>query len=209
MYKLCMKGKDMNAKSIMLALLSLCVVLASEVCGTDIEKTFTLEDINGQTVSLKDFAGKIIVLEWTNYDCPFVKAHYQPETMTTAKLAARYADAGVVWLTINSTHYATAESVRQWAEPLKLPQKILLDPDGKAGKLFGAKTTPHIFILDQKGKLVYQGALDNAPLGKYEGEYVNYADQALQALTAGKDVSLKETTPYGCSVKYAPESAAG
>jgi peroxiredoxin len=172
------------------------------------EKDFTLKDLDGQTVTLSDFKGKIIVLEWTNYDCPFVKAHYAPETMTTAKLAAKYADAGVVWLTINSTHYATPETVREWAEPLKLPQKILLDPDGKAGKLFGAKTTPHIFILDRAGELAYQGALDNAPLGKHEGEYKNYAAAALEELAAGKEVSVKETTSYGCSVKYAPEPAA-
>lgn len=173
------------------------------------EKNFTLKDLNGQPVSLADFKDKIVVLEWTNYDCPFAKAHYQPDTMTTAKLAEKFADAGVIWLTINSTHYATTDTTRQWAEPLKLPQKVLLDPDGKVGKLFGAKTTPHIFILDKKGQVVYQGALDNAPLGKHEGEYLNYADQALQELTTGKDLSVKETTPYGCSVKYAPEPAAG
>lgn len=169
------------------------------------DKDFTLTDLDGQSVSLRDFKGKIVVLEWTNYDCPFVKAHYTPETMTTAKLARKYADAGVVWLTINSTHYATAEAARKWAEPLNLPQRILLDPEGKAGKLFGATNTPHIFILDPKGELAYKGALDNAPLGKHEGPYANYADAALQELTTGKDVSVKETMPYGCTVKYAPE----
>lgn len=172
------------------------------------EKDFTLKDLEDQTVTLSDFKGKIIVLEWTNYDCPFVKAHYASETMTTAKLAAKYADAGVVWLTINSTHYATLETVRKWAEPLKLPQKVLLDPAGKAGKLFGAKTTPHIFILDRTGELVYQGALDNAPLGKHEGDYKNYAAQALEEVLADKEVSVKVTVPYGCSVKYAPQAAA-
>jgi peroxiredoxin len=173
------------------------------------EKNFTLKDLDGKSVSLSDFKGKIIVLEWTNYDCPFVKAHYMPETMTTAKLAKKYGEAGVIWLTINSTHYATSESAKQWAKPLELPQRILMDPDGTAGKLFSAKTTPHIFILDSKGELAYQGALDNAPLGKHEGDYVNYTDKALLELTTGKEVSVKETIPYGCSVKYAAKPSAG
>jgi peroxiredoxin len=172
------------------------------------EKDFTLKDLDGNSVALSDFKGKIVVLEWTNYDCPFVKAHYTPETMTTAKLARKYADSDVVWLTINSTHYATAESTKKWAEPLNLPQTILMDADGKAGKLYGAVTTPHIFILDSNGDLAYQGALDNAPLGKVQGDtYVNYADQAVAELTAGKPVTVKQTTPYGCSVKYPPQPA--
>jgi len=173
------------------------------------DKNFTLKDLDGKSVSLSDFKGKIIVLEWTNYDCPFVKAHYTPETMTTAKLANKYNKDGVVWLTVNSTHYATAESTKQWAQALELPQRILMDPDGTAGKLFGAKTTPHIFILDSTGELAYQGALDNAPLGKHDGEYINFADKALLELTTGKEVSVKEITPYGCSVKYASKPSPG
>lgn len=170
------------------------------------EKNFTLKDLDGESVSLSDYEGKIVVLEWTNYDCPFVKAHYAPDALTTAKLARKYADKNVVWLTINSTHYATAESTKKWAEPLDLPQKVLMDPDGKVGKLYGAETTPHIFILDSNGDIAYQGALDNAPLGKVQnGEYVNYAQQAIEELTAGKPVTVKQTTPYGCSVKYPPE----
>jgi peroxiredoxin len=172
------------------------------------DKNFKLKDLDGETVALSDYKGKIVVLEWTNYDCPFVKAHYAPDTMTTAKLARKYAESDVVWLTINSTHYATAESTQKWAKPLNLPQKVLMDADGKAGKLFGAETTPHIFILDSNGDLAYQGALDNAPLGKVQGDaYVNYADQALGELTEGKPVTIEKTTPYGCSVKYPPSTA--
>lgn len=172
------------------------------------EKNFTLKDLDGESVSLSDYEGKIVVLEWTNYDCPFAKAHYTPDTMTTAKLARQFADKDVVWLTINSTHYATAESTKKWAEPLDLPQKVLMDTDGKVGRMYGAETTPHIFILDRNGDIAYQGALDNAPLGKVQnGKYVNYAQQALEELTAGKPVSVKQTTPYGCSVKYPPGAA--
>jgi len=184
------------------------LLVSSLVSGAAIdEKDFTLKDLEGESVSLSDYRGRIVVLEWTNYDCPFVKAHYAPDVLTTAKLARKFADPEVVWLTINSTHYATAESTKKWAEPLDLPQKVLLDPDGKAGRLYGAETTPHIFILDTQGELVYQGALDNAPLGKVQGDkYVNYAEQALGELTAGKSVSVGKTTPYGCSVKYPPKS---
>jgi peroxiredoxin len=204
------KEKTMGyIKSTASAVLGL-LLISQTVFGAAIDdKGFTVKDIDGNTVSLSDFKGKIVVLEWTNYDCPFVVAHYKPETMTTAKLARKFADSNVVWLTINSTHYATAESTKKWAEPLNLPknQKVLMDADGKAGKLWDAKTTPHIFILNRKGEIAYQGALDNAPMGKVQGgqTLVNYADQALGELTADKPVSVAKTTPYGCSVKYPPQ----
>ena len=167
---------------------------------------FTLKDLDGKPVPMSQFKGKIVVLEWTNYDCPFVKAHYKPQKQTTADLARKYADNDVVWLTINSTFYSTAEATKAWVEELNLPQTILMDTDGKAGRLFGAKTTPHIFIFDKEGKLAYRGALDNAPLDKPADEIVsNYADKALSELTSGKPVSIIETRPYGCSVKYPPE----
>jgi peroxiredoxin len=169
---------------------------------------FTLNDANGNTVQLSSFKGKkIVVLEWANYDCPFFKAHYDKEVPTSVELIRKYKDKDVVWLTINSTYYATAEAAKAWAEGHKLPQPVLMDTDGKVGKLFGAKTTPHLFVIDKQGKLVYQGAIDNAPLGKTaEGEaYVNYVDNALDELTLGKAVSIHATKPYGCSVKYPPK----
>ena len=166
---------------------------------------FELLDIHGNTVQLSVFKGKIVVLEWTNYDCPFVKPHYGPETYTMRDLAARYADKNVVWLTINSTHYATLEANRQWAQRHQLKQTVLLDADGKVGKLFDAKTTPHMFIVNEEGYLVYRGAIDNAPRGRLpQGrDYINYVDQALAELTSGKPVTQSQTSPYGCSVKYA------
>lgn len=167
---------------------------------------FTLTDVDGKTFKLSQFDGKIVVLEWANYDCPFVKAHYVPEKKTTTKLAQKYEDKDVVWLVINSTHYTTAKDSKEWAEKVGLEQTVLIDTDGKVGKLYHAKTTPHLYVVDKKGRVVYQGAIDNAPLGNVpEGkEFVNYVDQALSELIADKEVSVPRTKPYGCTVKYPP-----
>jgi len=168
---------------------------------------FTLKDADGKDVSLSDFAGKVVVLEWANYDCPFVKAHYNDETHTMKDLSKKYKDQGVVWLTINSTHYATAEAVKVWASEQQIVnQTLLLDPDGTVGHKYHAKTTPHMFVIDKQGQIVYQGAIDNAPRGSKVDEYVNYVDQALSEVLAGKAVSVPDTKPYGCSVKYPPEA---
>ncbi|MHC4524101.1 MAG: redoxin domain-containing protein [Planctomycetota bacterium] len=172
---------------------------------------FTLKDLNGKDVQLSKLKDKIIVLEWTNYDCPFVKAHYNDITQTTRKLAKKYVKQDVVWLTINSTNYATTETNKKWAKKNELKHLVLIDTDGKVGKLFKAKTTPHVFVIDKQGKIAYQGAIDNAPMGKApEGkEKVNYVDQALSELLAGKEVSTPKTKPYGCSVKYPKEETEG
>lgn len=175
------------------------------ISGTAKAPDFKLSDFNGNPVQLSALKGKIVVLEWTNYDCPFVKAHYNEKTHTMRDLAAKYADKGVVWLTINSTHYATVEANKKWAAENELKQAVLLDKDGAVGKLYNAKTTPHMFIVDKEGNLAYQGAIDNAPRGqKPDSEaYINYVDQALAELTAGEPVVVKQARPYGCSVKYA------
>ncbi len=182
----------------------------STATGADEQKApdFKLNDINGKPVVLSALKGKFVVLEWSNYDCPFVKAHYNEKTYTMRKLAAKYKDKDVVWLTINSTHYVTVEPLKQWAAKHKLKQTVLLDKDGKVGRLYKAKTTPHIFIIDKKGKIAYRGAIDNAPFGKtpVDTEYINYIDQALTELTADKSVTIKQTKPYGCSVKYAKKA---
>ncbi len=169
---------------------------------------FTLPNQDGKEVKLSDFTekGKIVVLEWFNYDCPFVKAHYTAEAMTMKKLAEKYTkDKNVVWLAINSTHYAEAQDDQSFIREHKLPYPILVDKDGKVGKLYKAMTTPHLFIIDTKGRIVYRGAIDNAPLGKKPEKeaYVNYVEKALDELLAGKAVSTPQTKPYGCSVKYA------
>lgn len=161
---------------------------------------FTLSDTEGQPVKLGSFAGKIVVLEWINPDCPFVQRVYQSGIMKD--LATEYGRKGVVWLAVNSTHYMDAAASRQWKEKYALPYPILDDRAGAVGRMYGAQTTPHMFVIDKSGKLVYAGGLDDDPRGDRDkpGDYVR---QALDALLAGKVVALAETKPYGCSVKYA------
>ena len=179
---------------------------AVEEVGGNVEEVknmpgFSLKDHTGKEVKLSDYAGKTVVLEWVNYDCPFVKAHYQAGTM--AGLAEKYAGKGVVWLAVNSTKYATIETNKAWAEKRQIPYPVLDDHTGAIGRLFAAKTTPHIFILNEDREIVYNGAIDNAPLGRVEGTLVKYVDEALEEITAGKTVSNATTKPYGCTVKYA------
>jgi peroxiredoxin len=168
---------------------------------------FKLPDQNGKDISLSDYQGKIVVLEWTNYDCPFVKAEYK--AMVMKNMAEKYAKQGVVWLAINSTNYADIKGDEAFVKENQLAYPVLLDKDGKVGKSYGAKTTPNMFIVDPQGKIVYRGAVDNAPLAKKPEKeaYVNYVEKALDELLAGKAVSIPATKSYGCSVKYAEPAA--
>jgi peroxiredoxin len=161
---------------------------------------FTLEDQDGSKVSLSDFSGKVVVLEWFNGDCPYVQRHYEEETM--AKLSSKYKDKEVVWLAINSTHYATKEQNKEWKEKYNLLYPILSDNSGEVGKLYAAKTTPHMYIIDKTGELVYAGGIDDDPGGDSQ-ERNNYVKKALKEVLAGNPVSIPESKPYGCSVKYA------
>jgi peroxiredoxin len=165
---------------------------------------FTLANYDGRQISLSDYGGKIVVLEWLNFECPFVKYHYETKT-TMADLAEKYKDMNVAWLAINSTKHATRDQDREFAEKHKLPYPILDDRSGKTGRAYGAVTTPHMFVIDTGGSVVYNGAIDNAPRGKVDGggEPVNYVDRALSELAAGKTVTTGRTKPYGCTVKYA------
>lgn len=162
---------------------------------------FTLKDQDGKDVSLKDFAGKIVVLEWTNPECPFVKAHYGTVT-TMIDLANKYKDNGVVWLAINSTSHFTVAKNKEWAAEKKIPFAILDDHEGTVGHAYGAKTTPHMYIIGKDGKILYVGAIDDNPLAKKPKTH-NHVATALDEILAGKTVTTAETTPYGCSVKYA------
>jgi peroxiredoxin len=161
-----------------------------------------LTSFSGKTVALSDYSGKIVVLEWLNFECPFVMYHYkQPNTMV--KLANEYKDKNVVWFAVNSTSHTTPEANIDFAEKYKLPYLILDDRSGEVGRAYGAKTTPHIYIIDTGGNIVYAGAIDNSPMGKKEEGVINYVDKALAELTNGKPVSTPSSEPYGCSVKYA------
>ena len=161
---------------------------------------FTLNDTAGKEVSLSDFEGKTVVLEWLNPDCPFVKRHYKAGTMK--KLATEYGGEGVVWLTINSTNYMDAAANGKFKAVNDLPYTILVDQSGEVGHLYGARTTPHMYIIDGSGELVYNGAIDDDPRGGKGDGAINYVAAALDQALAGNAVTTAETTPYGCSVKY-------
>ena len=170
---------------------------------------FTLKDSTGKEHSLSDFKGKFVVLEWFNEGCPFVKKHYTSGNMQ--KLQGEYTGKDVVWLSINSSApgeqgHMTTDSAPKTISDWKIKStKILFDHDGKVGKMYGAKTTPHMFVIDKEGKLVYQGAIDSKPTANTADidSAENYVKVALDSTMAGKPVENASTKPYGCSVKYA------
>jgi len=165
---------------------------------------FNLKNYDGKEVKLADYKGKVVVLEWINRECPFVKYHYEKKS-TMKELAAKYKkDKKVVWLAIDSTNFHKTENNKKFAEKNKILYPILDDRSGKIGKAYKATNTPHMFIINTDGNIAYNGAIDNAPLGKVpkDKEYVNYVDKALDELTSGKTVSIAKTKPYGCTVKY-------
>lgn len=161
---------------------------------------FTLQDQNGKPVSLHDFAGKIVVLEWTNPNCPFVQRHYREKTMQT--LASQFESKNVDWLAINSTDSATNDSNKQWAEAQNISYPILNDSEGTVGKEYHATNTPDMYIVGTDGTLLYEGAIDNDRSGDKTTGKINYVRQALDEILSGKPVSAPQTKPYGCSVKY-------
>lgn len=168
---------------------------------------FELKDLDGKVVKLSDYKGKTVVLEWFNPECPFVvRTHGEGGPLRGQ--AERVAKDGVVWLAINSgvagKPSADLEKNRKARADWKLTNPILIDDKGEVGRRYEAKTTPHMFVIDPKGVLVYRGAIDNAPSGKTEDgqPLVNYVDAALADIKAGKPVAKADTKSYGCSVKY-------
>jgi peroxiredoxin len=169
---------------------------------------FTLQDATGKTVRLSDYQGKLVVLEWTNPGCPYVRKHYDSGNMpaTQKDAVAR----GVVWLSINSTdkgsyeYMAPARLVAWQKERKSQPTAVLVDEDGVAGKAYGARTTPHMYIVDPRGRLIYAGGIDSIPSSNPDDirKAVNYVRQGLDEALAGKPLSAPVTRPYGCSVKY-------
>lgn len=161
---------------------------------------FTLKDQDGAEIDLAKLRGKIVVLEWTNPDCPFAQRHAEAKTMST--LADRYRGKGVVWLGVDSTSYLDAARDRTWRSEHKLPYPVLDDHKGTVGTAYGARTTPHMFVIDGTGTVVYEGAIDDDATGDKGKQARNYVAEALDEVTAGQPVKLAETKPYGCSVKY-------
>lgn len=169
---------------------------------------FTLTDIDGRTHSLADYRGKTVVLEWINPDCPFVRKHYGSGNLPRLQHAAM-AD-GAIWLLINSGHpgaegdYSAKEAAAWLARMNSAPTAYFRDQDGKVGRLYSAKTTPHLFIINADGVLMYQGAIDSIRSANVEdiAKATNYVTATLAAMKAGRPVAKPTSQPYGCSVKY-------
>jgi len=164
----------------------------------------SVTDLDGKSHALADFKGKSVVLEWNNFDCPFVARLYK--TGVLPALQKKYTATGVVWLTVNSSakgkqgHYEPAAMKERAAKEGFAGTAYVYDNDGKTGKAYGAPTTPTMAVIDKDGVLRYWGALDDKPQGG-EGA-TNYVAAALDALAAGKEVQTKTAKPYGCGVKY-------
>ncbi|VTU38112.1 thioredoxin family protein [Variovorax sp. PBL-E5] len=169
---------------------------------------FVAVDTSGKQHRLSDFAGRFVVLEWTNPGCPFVRKHYGSGNMPATQKAAT--DKGVVWLAINSTEraasdYLQAPALEAWMkEHAASPTAVLMDEDGVIGQAYGARTTPHLFIIDPKGVLVYAGGIDSMPSTRVDDikTATNYVSQALGEAFGGKAISVTASRPYGCSIKY-------
>lgn len=173
-----------------------------------VSRDFTLVDSNGNSHTLSSYKGRYVVLEWVNFDCPFVKKHYRSGYMPGLQEA--YTAKGVVWLTICSSapkkqgYYQGDALTSRIAKENFKGSAFLLDPDGTVGKLYQAKTTPHLFIYNPELELVYEGAIDSIRSTDPEdiSQSTNYVVEVLEAAMAGLPIPNPRTTPYGCSVKY-------
>ena len=193
---------------IKLPTIALCLIASVAMAADKTAPDFTLPDQTGKTHSLSDFKGKYVVLEWFNPECPFVQKHYSKGDMQ--KLQAEFEAKNVVWLLVDSsapgkqghlTPEAASAKMKEWN--IKA-DALLLDPEGKAGRAYGAKTTPHMFVINPEGKILYEGGIDDkrsteqADIAKSK----NFVRVALTEAQAGKPVSTESAPPYGCSVKY-------
>tara|TARA_B100000029_G_scaffold255542_1_gene252297 strand:- start:19 stop:624 length:606 start_codon:yes stop_codon:yes gene_type:complete len=171
---------------------------------------FELVDSYGENISLSNFKGNTVVLEWTNHDCPYVAKHYATGNMQNTQKQAK--EKGVVWLTIISSApgtqgYVLPDKANELTSTRNAePSHVLFDPEGDVGKMYGAKTTPHMYVIDKKGVLRYQGAIDDAGEQSFWTKNLleadNYVKNALSDLQSKQEVSTKVSKPYGCSVKY-------
>jgi hypothetical protein len=169
---------------------------------------FALVDSNGARHSLSDLKGKVVVLEWVNFECPFVGKHYGSGNMQ--KLQKAYTGKGVVWLSVNSSaegkqgYFAPAKINALMKEKGAAPTAYLIDTEGTVGRAYGAKTTPHMFVVDPKGAVVYAGGIDDTPSTDQAdiATAKNFVRAALDEALAGKPVTTASSAPYGCSVKY-------
>jgi peroxiredoxin len=194
--------------SLLLLLLMVTIGNAKKAKVDQAAPDFTLTGIDGKRHSLSDFKGKFVVLEWVNYDCPFVRKHYGSGNMQ--ELQKTYTGKGAVWLSICSSApeqqgYFENEEVKDRMRDMEAsPTAYLIDPDGVVGKMYEANTTPHMFIVNPEGILIYAGGIDNIASTDKEDikKATNYVKETLDAAMAGKEITVKGSKPYGCSVKY-------
>ena len=192
----------------LVAALSVAVPASAAVSVGQTAPAFSAVDTSGRTVSLADFKGRTVVLEWVNPGCPFVKKHYDSANMPATQKNATAQ--GAVWLAINSTHtgasdYLAPAALAGWMKGQgAAATATLMDADGKVGRAYGARTTPHLYVIDPQGRLVYAGAIDSKPTANPADikTATNYVNAAVAETVAGKPVSQPSTQAYGCSVKY-------
>jgi len=202
--------ETMNRK--MLWRFAVVLVLSSTMLAVKVGESapnFQATDSNGQGHQLSQYHGKFVVLEWHNNGCPYTQKHYESGNMQ--RLQKEWTSKGVIWLTVISSAagqqgYVTAAQENEYLKKMNAgPTAALLDPQGEVGRLYAAKTTPHMFIINPAGALIYDGAIDDKPTTEESdiASSKNYVSQALEEATAGKTVSVPTSRPYGCSVKYA------
>lgn len=195
----------------LLALLLVSAVTSTASFALDLGRPapdFKLKSASGKEVQLSSFKGKTVVLEWLNHGCPFVRKHYDSNNMQS--LQKKYTSQNVIWLSVISSapgkqgYVDEAQAKKDIADNKAFATEVLLDTTGSVGKLYEAKTTPHMFVINKEGALVYQGAIDDKPDTDKTSVSIakNYVSQALDEVIAGKKVSIPTTKSYGCSVKY-------
>jgi peroxiredoxin len=201
-------------KKVVLPTMLGCAMLLTALCSRAVKigepaPGFTAQDSNGKVQKLSDYRGKFVVLEWHNRQCPFVHKHYASGNMQ--RLQKEWTAKGVVWFTVISSApgkqgYMTAEEENAFVKEMNaLPTAVLLDPSGEVGHLYDAKTSPHMFVINPQGVLLYDGAIDDKPTTDLDDvpTATNYVSLALHEAMAGEQVKTPVTRPYGCSVKYA------
>ena len=199
----------MRFKSMVLAgCISLAFALPAAAAPGVAAPDFTVADTSGKPVKLADYRGKFVVLEWTNPECPFVRKHYSSQNMQG--LQKEWGAKDVVWLTINSTNashseYKTPDEMAKWMRAQDAaPKATLIDGTSATARAYAAKNTPHMFVIDPSGKIIYDGAIDDKRSTNPADVKIanNYVRAALTEATAGKPVAIASTTPYGCTMKY-------
>lgn len=187
------------------------LALAATAAVGQVAPEFSAVDTAGKSHKLSDFKGKLVVLEWTNPGCPFVRKHYSGDAAGNMQsLQKEFTGKGVVWLAVNSTEassvdYLAPAKLAGWmGEKQAQPSATLMDESGKVGQLYGAKTTPHMYIINPQGMLVYAGGIDSVASARVDDIRVatNYVRQGLNEALGGKSISVASTKAYGCSVKY-------